>query len=148
MTEPKVLAKTKRKAPRFVRDYIESGFNGAEAARRNFDIDMTKENSTITAAVIGNEYLNKPYYKKTLEEALENKLNDDDIGKIIRRNAKQNKNLPASNAAVDMAIKVKGGYAPEKRANYNLNMSDKDLDTRLEELEEEMKRLKLLDAPQ
>ena len=138
-----ITAKTKIKAKSFVKDYLESGLNASEAARRNF------KSKPEIAPQIGYQYLIKPHTQSVLAEVLDQQdgLNDDVIKSLLKRNAKQNKNLPASNSALDMAIKVKGGYAPEKRASFNLNLTDKQLDDRLNELAEEIKRLKQADSP-
>lgn len=136
--------KTEIKAKRFIKDYIETGFNGAEAARRNFNIKKsgTKTQEVVLASVMGNEYLNKPYVKQQLAEVLEDDgFNDDDIRSILKRNAQQNKNLPASNSAIDMVLKVRGAYAPDKRAIIYKDLTDKDLDDKLKELTEELKQL-------
>ena len=55
--------------------------------------------------------------ERALKEELKDKgLNNEDVAQILSRNANQNKSISASNQALDIAIKVRGEYAPEKQA--------------------------------
>ena len=130
--------KTKKRARPFVKAYIESGFNASEAARKVLKVNPSE------ARQRGYRMLTNDYVQKTLADVLSERdgLNDDVLKSLLKRNAKQNKNLPASNTAIDMVIKVKGGYSPEKHANYNLNLTDKQLDDRLKELENDLRLLR------
>jgi hypothetical protein len=73
-------------------------------------------------------------------------LTDSKIKRILDRNASQTKNIPASNQAVDIALKVKGAYAPEKKVTVNLDLSG-NLDESINLLMTELETLKQLSAP-
>ena len=113
------------KARRFAKEYINNGMN-AKAALRTIEPkyrDMSDKGKQRVAEVKASRLLSNDKVKKSLAELMdESGLTDDKIKKILDRNASQTKNIPASNQAVDIALKVKGSYAPEKKAVLNVSL--------------------------
>ena len=70
-------------------------------------------------------------------------LDDEFITTHLHRNAKQPKNLPASNQAIDIALRVKGQYAPEKHAslNYTIPTTPEGIDKAIAALTKELEAL-------
>lgn len=114
----------------FVRD-VASGVVPTLAALKNYNTE-----SYGTAAVIAHENLNKPKIQKALEEALP----DDFLHKIHLEGLFATKGIyrqtddytwtkidevpdtPVIAKYLDMAYKLKGSYAPEKKTNLNVNV--------------------------
>jgi len=99
--------------------------NPSEAVRRVYDIgskngskDKIKRINTIKSRA--SENMSKPDIQKGLRECLKEKFNNTNRSELIKRNAKQKKNLPASNQALDMLNKIHGDYAPEKKITLNI----------------------------
>ena len=81
-----------------------------------------------------------------IKEIMENYgLSEEEILREHKKVIMQDKNLPAKNTAIDMIYKIKGLYAPKKTENKNLNIDEtlkgKDLDKKIQETIEELKRL-------
>lgn len=127
--------KLTRKEKGFVKDVVETG-NATLAALNNYEIESkNKEN---VAAVIGSENLRKPKIKKAIAEALPDDLlaerhlellNKREVFRIKGGEGDEEYELTdqpdtqAVSKALDMAYKLKGDYAPEKRLNLNANIS-------------------------
>ncbi len=115
--------------------------NATQAAREVYEIKGSDE----VAKEIASENLAKPYLKAALLEELENQgVNFNWIVSKHKRNAGQDKNLPASNTALDMLNKIIGIYAPEERKNLNLNLNLSDpkaINDYIANLTDELRRL-------
>lgn len=132
----------------FIRDYIKTE-NGTLAALRNYEIGPHNRNPLNTAASIATENLQKPHIIKSIAEALPDSLLAERHLELLNkrevitayREGKEGKEVidspdtQAVTRALDMAYKVKGSYAPEKRVNLNLEIPLKELsDEELAEL--------------
>lgn len=119
---PEVLAKTKLETEVFAQEYVKNGFNGTKAAQKlkphlNYDSAKSEAHNKLT----------NTYSREAILAALEKQgLTQDEISKIHKRNVKQGKNLPASNAALDMLYKIGGTFAPEKSMSVNVNVDVSD----------------------
>jgi hypothetical protein len=137
------------KAKRFAKAYMDNGMN-AKAALRTIEPkyrDLSDKGKQRVAEVKASRLLSNDKVKRSLAELMdESGLTDDKIKKILDRNASQTKNIPASNQAVDIALKVKGAYAPEKKMTVNLDLSG-NLDESINLLMTELETLKQLSAP-
>lgn len=136
------------KAKRFAQEYIKSGMNGTEAVRKIEPKyrDITNKKVQKVAGIKAVRMLASDRVKKSLAELMEESgLTDEKIKKLLDRNASQTKNIPASNQAVDIALKVKGSYAPEKSVKVNLDLTG-NLDENINLLMGELEALKQLSS--
>lgn len=127
--------KLTRKQKIFVEEYIETG-NGTQSALKAYDTE-----SDNTAAQIATENLRKPQIVKALEEALP----DDLLSQIHLEGLFATREIWKNNNAtkrvehvadeadfairakyLDMAYKIKGHYAPEKKLNVNVEVQETD----------------------
>src|SRR3990167_7715086 len=92
---------------------------------------------------MASENLTKPYLKEALEQAMEEQgITDDLLLKEHKKVIIQSKHLPSKNTAIDMAYKLKGSYAPDKKqvSNLNININDSEqVLKRLKDLRDELK---------
>lgn len=133
------MPRTKIKNTVLAKAYIKNGMNGAKTIRE-FKPHLTPQSSKVRAS----EMLHNKGFQVALKEEMENKgITSERISNLIKRNMDQENNLPASNNAIDMAIKIRGDYAAEKKINLNINISDKELD---KAIEDKYKEIKLLDS--
>jgi hypothetical protein len=140
---------TEIKAKRFAQALIQEGFNASAAVRRIEPKyrDTKDKNKQLVVGVKATRLLKDVNVKKSLAEMMDDSgLTDSKIKRILDRNASQTKNIPASNQAVDIALKVKGAYAPEKKVTVNLDLSG-NLDESINLLMTELETLKQLSAP-
>lgn len=110
----------------FVKDYIETG-NGTKAALANYD---TKDENT--AAVIASTNIRKPKIQQAIEEALPDDLLNEvhREGLYATREYYNNKGEFMGDVAdysarakyLDMALKRRGLYAPDKHMNVNIEV--------------------------
>ena len=119
---PKLTPKQKK----FVEGYIEKG-NGTQAALEAYD--TTSEE---VAAVIAHENLRKPNIQAALEEALPTEL----LVQVHREGLFASRTVFSKDGEplgedtdfnvrakyLDMAYKLKGSYAPEKRASVHIHV--------------------------
>ena len=120
----------------FSRAYVKSKFNGTKAAKETYN--PINDNS---AALIASENIRKPQVKQRINELLDQIIPEDKALNILNRNLTQDKNIPASNQALDMHFKLKGAYAPEKKINLNANLTPEQIESRLKELDNELERI-------
>ena len=110
--QAKKTRRLSRKAKGFVKDIVE-GKTGVSAALNNYDTDKYN-----VANAIAVENLQKPAIRDAIDEALSDELIakkhleilEDDDGNVKAK-------------GVDMAYKIKGKYAPEKRISANLDIN-------------------------
>ena len=137
-----------KKERNYVKEYIKTGGDGTIAALRSYDVEKSKSPMN-TAAAISSENLNKPHIVKAIQEMLPDDLlaerhlellNKREV-RITRINGQEEKELidspdtQAVTRALDMAYKIKGSYAPEKRIIANITLKTQELsDEELEEL--------------
>jgi len=140
------------KSRRFAQALIKNNMN-ASAAVREIEPkyrDMTDKKKQKVVTVKATRLLASDSVKKSLAELMdESGLTDDKIKRLLDRNASQTKNIPASNQAVDIALKVKGAYAPEKKMTVSLDLSgnlDESINLLMTEIET-LKQLTSKDAP-
>lgn len=121
--------KLTKKERGFIGDYIETG-NGAEAARRNYNIggkggSLTKIKAELTAGAIATENLKRPIIQKAIAERLPDELleerhlellNKREVFKEFNGEGRMidQPETQAVSRGLDMAYKIKGAYAPEK----------------------------------
>jgi phage terminase small subunit len=131
-----------RKQEVFVEKYIETGGNGTKAALDAYDTD-----NYMTAAAIASENLTKPKVQNALAEALP----DDLLAKVHLEglfatraifnkdgdNVGEDADFGIRAKYLDMAYKLKGQYAPEKRLNVNV---DAEPSERIKELARKLNR--------
>ncbi len=110
----KVLTK-KRKG--FVKDYLETG-NGTLAVKENFDV--VNENS---ARVMASQLLDDPKVQKAIQDALPDYLLAEKHLALLNKMTGDEIDVNAVKSGLDMAYKLKGSYAPEKKLNLNLEVN-------------------------
>ena len=102
----------------FSRAYIKNKMNGVKTAK-----EVYNPTTYGSAHAIASENIQKPAVKKRIDELLNEILPEDKALSILNRNITQEKNIPASNQALDMAFKIKGAYAPEKKLTVSLTVN-------------------------
>lgn len=132
------MPKLTQKQLKFVKTYLENGFNGTQAALVAYDTNYA------TARVIACENLTKPNIVEVIEEqkkSLDDYFPDDYLAKIHREGLHATRTIFKNNNAtkkveavgeepdyavihkyLDSAYKLKGSYAPEKKQNLNVNV--------------------------
>ncbi len=105
--------------------------NPTQAVRETYQLgknggSKTKEQKDNTASIIAYENLRKPHIRKGLQELLDEKICKDKRTQLIQRNAEQDKNLPASNQALDMINKMTGAYTPQIKVNIDISPANID----------------------
>ena len=133
----KKLSKIQLKAKEYAKRYVANGFNGTQVAAEMYNV----KNREVAKSIAG-ENLTKPIFQNAIQEELENVLDRELRLSLIKRNAKQKSNLSASNVAIDMANKIAGDYAPEKKQNINITLKGEEIDKALQEKLNEYQRLK------
>ena len=132
---------SKARAQAFAGEFIAAGFNASKAIER-LDPHIT---SRQYKANKGSRTLRHPEVQKALGEMLrERSFTDSEIDRILFRNANQSKNIAASNTAVDIALKVRGDYAPERTLTMGITANIRDeteADAVLKELQQQIHAL-------
>jgi len=139
---------TEIKAKRFARALIEEGYNASAAVRRIEPKyrDTTNKKAQQVVGVKATRLLKDDRVQRSLKEVLEESgLDKEEISKLLKRNAQQDKNIPASNQAIDIAVKIDGSYAPEKSVKVNLDLTG-NIDESINLLTSELEALKQLSS--
>jgi len=120
--------------------------NPTEGAKQAYNLKgktglKDKHKQITLATTIASENMTKPDIVKAIEQEIDDLFEKDELKpiQIHKRNMAQNKNIPASNQALDMYYKIKGKYAPVK--SINLNINPQNIDNRIKELQNELKQL-------
>jgi len=132
--------KSERKQRMFAHEYVKNGLNGAAAVRAI----GSKAVALSTQSVMAGEYLNKPYVQRTVHELLKEKLGEDGIANIHKRNLKQSRNISASNTALDMYYKLEGSYSPDKSITVQVKYSKEQVEEQLKLLQDQLSTLQSL----
>lgn len=106
-----------KKRKGFVKDYIETGV-GVLAVKKNFNV---KEDST--AGVMASQLLNDEKIKQAIEDALPDELLAEKHLALLNKMQGEEIDVNAVKYGLDMAYKIKGTYAPEKKLNLNLDVN-------------------------
>ena len=134
------MKKIELKAQQFAKSYLKNKCNGTKTALEVYDTE-----SKNTAHAIASENLQKPTFQRAILKEMEAQgLTDKGLMNIHKRNLEQAELLPSSNAALDMAYKLRGDYAPEKKQSISLNIdinNPEAIDKRIEELTTQLKEL-------
>ena len=134
------MKKIELKTKAWAKEYIANNFNGTATA-----LKMASKNKLMnrrTAQAIASENLSKPIYQKEIIKELEEQgFNKKERARLLKRNAKQKRSYSASNQAIDIATKIEGDYAPQRRETLNINLTGKELDARIQEKLQELKQL-------
>ena len=95
----------------FVKDYLATG-NGSLSAKRNYDVANDD-----TARAIATENLTKPSIANAIADALSDELLTEKHLELLNKRdpVTGDVDTQAVKAALDMAYKIKGTYAPEKK---------------------------------
>lgn len=113
--------KLSKKQKGFIKDYIETG-NATEAAMRNYNVK-----DRLIARVVGSENLAKPYIANIIEETLgDDLLAEKHLALLNKRDVLGEIDTIAVKAGLDMAYKIKGTYAPEKKAIITFVLPDEE----------------------
>ena len=120
--------------------------NPSQAVRETYQIGKngggeTEKQREQTIRAIASENLTKPHLKQSIVEKIDKLMNKDKIELVHKRNITQDSNIPASNQALDMYYKLSGEYSPDKHLNINANITNTNIDKKLEDLTNELKRL-------
>lgn len=139
------MKKLTLKQKKFVRETIKTT-NPTEAVRRTYNLagkegNNTKEQQTTIATTIASKNMTNVDIQREFREVLAQEIPKDKRGMLLKRNAEQSKNIPASNQAIDMMIKVEGDYQPEKHITANVNLTPANIDKKLEDLFNEYRKL-------
>lgn len=118
------------KQHRWVEETIKT-LNPTEAARRAYNVKNDN-----TAKSIASENFTKPYLERAVRERMsELGMTAESLLKEHKKVLEQDDNLSAKNAALDMAYRLKGAYAPLKTQSVGLHFNT------IEEIDEEMRKL-------
>jgi len=138
------MSKLTLKQKKFVKVTAQT-LNPTEGARQAYNLKgktgvKDKDKQVSLATTIASDNMTKPAIKKALQEVLEEqKVNSEFKTRLMKRNAEQESNIPASNQAIDMLNKIMGDYAPIR--SININVTPDNINNRLKELEDELKQL-------
>ncbi len=131
------------KAKQYARAYLENDMN-ATAALRAVEPSMRHRKDNYPFVKAGMAIRSVKVIRALNEELDEAGLTRSEVAKLTKRNAAQARNLAASNTALDMTNKVRGDYAPEKRATLNIHAeikTEEEADRLIASLMEEVRRL-------
>lgn len=125
-----------RKEKGFVKDYIETG-NGTQSILKNYNIKS--ENPENVAGVMAHRELRKDKIKNAIAEALPDELLAEKHLELLNKtDEKGGIDVPAVRAGLDMAYKIKGSYAPEKK---KVEIEETESDEYLDRLAEKISKL-------
>lgn len=131
---------SKLRAKAFATSYVQEGFVGTKAFQR-----VSPTASRAYAASKASRYLQHPVIQRALRDVMQDEgFSSEFITKILHRNASQRKNISASNQAVDIALRVRGEYAPERSeiASINIDISTPEaISAILKDVQEQLKQL-------
>ena len=134
------MRKIELKAQQFAKRYLENNMNGTKTAK-----ELYKTKNDRIAENIASTNLSKPIFERSILKEMEKQgLTDEGLMTIHKRNLEQAEHLPSSNAALDMAYKLRGDYAPEKKQSISLNIdlnNPEAIDKRIAELTGQLKQL-------
>ncbi len=111
-----------KKRKGFVKDYLETGI-GTLAVKKNYNV--VKDT---TAGVIASQLLDDPDIKEAIAEALPDELLAEKHLALLNKMTGDEIDVIAVKYGLDMAYKLKGSYAPEKKINLNVEMSNEQRD--------------------
>lgn len=97
--------------------YLKEGMNATRTVKK-----LNPNISEAYARNKGTRMLASATFQKSLAEVLEEKMPKDKRGMLLARNASQSKNYGASNGALELAAKIAGDLAPDKRFNINVDI--------------------------
>lgn len=106
--------KLTKKRKGFVKDYLETGI-GTLAVKKNFDVANDK-----TASVMASELLDDPKVQQAIHDALPDELLAEKHLALLNKMTGEEIDVNAVKYGLDMAYKIKGTYAPEKKAIAHL----------------------------
>ena len=119
-------------------EYLSNGLNATKAVKK-YKPNLSNKVAGITAS----RMLDNDRFKNSLQEVMEEQgITDDLLLKEHKKVIIQSKHLPSKNTAIDMAYKLKGSYAPDKKqvSNLNININDSEqVLKRLKDLRDELK---------
>jgi len=131
------LSKLQLKAKRFAPKYLMNNMNGTKTV---MELQPTMKHSV--AKNRASEIVANPtYQKEIIRELEETGFDKKERARLLKRNAKQKRSYSASNQAIDIATKIEGDYAPQRRETLNINLTGKELDARIQEKLQELKQL-------
>ena len=136
----KMLSKIEMRTKLFAKKYVENNLNGTETAMQMYDV----KNRNVARSIAG-ENLMKPAFNTAIQEQLElSGLNRTRRLSLLDRNSRQKKNYSASNQAIEIATKIAGDYAPERKESLSVSIdltNQAQVENRLFEIQEELKKL-------
>ncbi len=125
------------KDKKFAQTLVKNNFNGTKTVEQLMN-PGSKHNATSMAV----QKIGQRGMQKALEDVLADQgMDEQEISRILQRNARQTKNLSASNTSVDMMIKVRGDYAPTKSVSISASLSPEERKRKVKDLEQEFKEL-------
>jgi phage terminase small subunit len=125
------------KQERFAREYIKEG-NASEAVRRAYPNVKTP----LSVRVVGSENLTKPNIRERIDELLAEEMSKREVASILSRNIRQNKNLGASNSAIELYARMTPDMLQaSKSVRLNLNLSPEQRAERIKEIVEQIQAL-------
>ena len=121
-----------KKEKGFIKDVVETG-NATLAALNNYDIES--ENKENVAAAIGSENLRKPKIKNAIADVLTDDLlskrhlellNKREVIKMFNGEGEviDQPDTQAVSKGLEMAYKIKGSYAPERKLIGHVDLND------------------------
>ena len=137
-----MATKLTKKRRGFVKDYLATGI-GVLAVKNNFDV--VKDT---TAGVIASQLLNDPKIKDAINEALTDELLASKHLALLNKMQGDEIDVQAVSKGLDLAYKIKGTYAPEKKVSATIDLTptpNKDTEDLAKQYEEALK-LKILNG--
>ena len=131
------LSKLELKAKRFAPKYLKNNMNGTKTV-----MELQPKMKQSVAKNRASEIIANPIYQKEIIRELEETgFNKKERARLLKRNAKQKRSYSASNQAIDIATKIEGDYAPERKESINIHLKGADLDARIKDKIAELKQL-------
>ena len=130
---------TKIKGKAFAKEYVRNGFNGAAAIKtlKPYQKDRVAAVEAVRLLAVDNT-------KREIERVMEQEnLTDKHLVKTLKKHIDQEDYINASLTGIDMAFKIKGHYAPEKRITglFNIPGDTKSLTERIDTITQELAQL-------
>lgn len=133
IAEQKMEIKTKA----FAKEYVRNGFNGTQAIKVLKPHKADKQSARVEAS----RMLSRDNTKREIERVMdEQNLTDKHLVKTLKKHIDQENYINASLTGIDMAFKLKGHYAPEKRitGHFDIPTDISKLNERLEAIDKEL----------
>ena len=132
------MKKIQIRARQFAKAYIRNKGNGKKTAEELYNA----KNDNVARNIASTNLIKPIFQREILREMEEQGITGGFLTQEHHKVIRQDKNLPAKNTALDMAYKIRGDYAPDKKIGLNFSIpSGEGLNIALQALLQEVKQL-------